>query len=341
MRRLLLIHGGALGDCVLALHFADAVRRITAADRVVVAARSSIVHWAQRAGWIDEAVALDALVSPELHSPGRGCAAVQGSDDSEPDVIVSMLGAPHPEWRNRIGASSRAEVVVIDPREESLEGRGARHIVTQWLERLAEQCMAKGLSGPAKMTPPTLDPAAPAFRPDSAFRAVRRAALARELGVEHDRPIAIVHPGSGSVRKCPPIEVMESLVDAMVEELWATTAWMIGPDERERHGEAFHQQLARRAPVLWREDVQSAADLVAGADLYIGVDAGMTHVAAAGARRTLAIFGTTDPVVWRPVGDSCDVADFPRDARDSAWVHARVVDVRDALRACAPVREAR
>ena len=332
MTRFFLLHGGALGDCVLALHFADIVKRLLAADRVVVAARSSVVHWARRVGWIDEAITLDASRSRGRVAAENGRAAARKELDTEFDVVVSMVGLPKPELLEQLGIRSNARVVTIDPREESPGAGGGRHIMAQWIGRFEESCAAQGFAGEMLTNRPLFDPTSSAFRPDRAYRATGRAALARELQVDDGRLIVIVHPGSGSARKCPPIEVMESLVDELVEGAKANVAWMIGPDEWERHGETFHQRLSRRAPVLWREDVENAADLVAGADVYIGMDSGMTHVAAVCSRRTVAIFGPTDPAVWRPIGDSCEIVGFPADLRDPSCARGWLRGIRDALR---------
>lgn len=332
MRRLFLIHGGALGDCVLALHFADAVRRRMAAEIFVVAARSSIVHWARNVGWIDEAVALDALRSRERSATSPERAGACDSEEPRCDVVVNMAGAPALDLLARLDASIKACVVTIDPREDTPKAEGGRHIVEQWLGRFVDRCAAQGIPGEALDDRPVFDPITPSFRVGHQIRSECRAALARELRVEGGRPIVVVHPGSGSARKCPPIGVMEAMVDALAVDAGVAIAWMIGPDEWERHGEAFHRRLARRAAVLWREDVQSAADLVAGADMYIGLDAGMTHVAAVCARRTMAIFGPTNPVVWRPVGDSCEITGFPGDGLDSSCTRGWLNSVREALR---------
>ena len=44
---ILALHAGALGDCVLALHFIAAMKKMWGGPRVTVAARSSIVRWAK------------------------------------------------------------------------------------------------------------------------------------------------------------------------------------------------------------------------------------------------------------------------------------------------------
>ena len=46
---------------------------------------------------------------------------------------------------------------------------------------------------------------------------------------------------------------------------------------------------------------------LAVADLFIGHDTGVTHLAAALGVPTIALFGPTDPVIWRPLGEHVQV----------------------------------
>jgi len=72
---------------------------------------------------------------------------------------------------------------------------------------------------------------------------------------------------------------------------------------------ALAQQLP--LPVEWAHDrFESLLDLaewLTGATLYIGNDSGITHLAAAVAVPTIAIFGPTDPLVWAPRGSHVQV----------------------------------
>ena len=99
------------------------------------------------------------------------------------------------------------------------------------------------------------------------------------------------------------------------EQGWAA-GWIIGPDEVERFGASYEARLATTGPVIYEESVSAAADLICGADVLLGHDAGMTHVAALAGVPTIAIFGPTDPRVWRPLGEKCQVEPFP--AHDDA-----------------------
>ena len=77
----------------------------------------------------------------------------------------------------------------------------------------------------------------------------------------------------------------------------------MGPVEVERYG----RDLASIAPALVDEELVTASAVIAAADAYVGNDAGMTHVAAATGVPTVALFGPTNPIVWRPLGDHVTV----------------------------------
>ena len=61
-------------------------------------------------------------------------------------------------------------------------------------------------------------------------------------------------------------------------------------------------------------------------DLYVGNDSGMTHLAAAIRLPTVAIFGTTDPHMWRPLGDHVRIVSPAEPQGDMTCVTLR--DVR-------------
>jgi len=88
-------------------------------------------------------------------------------------------------------------------------------------------------------------------------------------------------------------------------------AWLLGPAEREMMPELFRQvtERAKRCceGLVVEDDLVTAAQRIGGADFYIGHDAGMTHVAAAMGIPTIAIFVSTDPCIWAPLGGNVRV----------------------------------
>jgi heptosyltransferase-3 len=106
--------------------------------------------------------------------------------------------------------------------------------------------------------------------------------------VEHGS--IVMHPFSGSPRKNWPMAKFR----ALVERLPGRVEWCAAP----------HEQLPGAVKI---ENLYDLACWIAGARLYIGNDAGITHLAAAVGVPVVAIFGPTDPAVWAPRGKTVRV----------------------------------
>jgi heptosyltransferase III len=113
-----------------------------------------------------------------------------------------------------------------------------------------------------------------------------------------------IHPGSGSERKCWPIERFA----AVIEWLWRRqhpVLVLIGPADDERLAYLRHN-LAPPSPGMLRLLVNAPLIEVARqlqqCCCYLGNDSGITHLAALLGLPTMALFGSSDPLVWRPPG---------------------------------------
>ena len=119
-----------------------------------------------------------------------------------------------------------------------------------------------------------------------------------------DRPRAgpvVLHPGSGGEWKCWPPERFAELA----QRLDARVALLEGPADGSACGVVRGYFPA--AEIARSSDLEDAAALIASATLYVGNDSGVTHMAAALGTPTVAVFGPTDPAVWRPLGRSVRV----------------------------------
>jgi ADP-heptose:LPS heptosyltransferase len=305
----LVLHAGALGDCVLALHLIAAMKQAWGDPRVTVAARSSIVKWAKRLGFIDEAWSLEEIGAHRLYNPSNDMPERTVERRCSFEHLVSFLGGPSEVVSKRLEEVFRREVIAVDPRPSQSAQATARHIVQQWADQLRGHGLPIEVSTSAHL--------------ELRDRPVLHRALRSRIGGGTGR-IVLCHPGSGGLAKCCPLEALEGLVGALKEQGWLA-AWMIGPDEMERFGADYARRLERTAPVIYEESVEIAADLVAGADAFIGHDAGMTHVAALAGVRTLALFGPTDPAVWRPLGPNCRVVLYGGNDRSADEVVSEVM----------------
>jgi ADP-heptose:LPS heptosyltransferase len=270
-----------------------------------MAARSPLVQWAKRHGLISEAYSLDRLGIHRFYGPAGTFSKESAASITAFDAVVSFLGGPREPPAVRLSKTKGLCLLAVDPKPTASTLQTGRHITQQWADALAGYGCSVSFEGETSVNLP------PTVQADLCER------LAARLGAATG-PIVLCHPGSGSLKKCCPIEALERLVRGLLSAGWCA-GWMVGPDELERFGKGYVERLEASAPVLFEESVEAAADLVCGARVYIGYDAGMTHVAALGGVCTFAIFGPTDPRVWRPLGNDCHIVRFPVDGEDCEW----------------------
>jgi heptosyltransferase-3 len=101
---------------------------------------------------------------------------------------------------------------------------------------------------------------------------------------------AVIHPFSGSARKNWPLERFRELADRLAMPV----RWCAGPEETLEDAVRF-------------DNLYELAGWLGSAQVYIGNDSGITHLAAAVGTPVVAIFGPTDPIVWAPRGERVSV----------------------------------
>jgi len=270
--KILVIRGGAIGDFILTLPVFAALRRQFPETRLEVLGYPHIASLAAAGGLVD-------AVKPIESRPLAGFFARGGDLDFELssffagcNVIFSYLFDPDEIFRDNLARITRAQVIpgVHRPSETR-----AMHASDQLLEPLQRLAIFEA------------DPQ-PALRLTSKVASGTHRALA-------------LHPGSGSERKN-----------------WPETAWRELLRElrrRSRHplllvgGEAEGDRLERLAAEC--ADVEVARSLplpqlakrLSGCTGFIGHDSGISHLAAALGLPGLALWGPSNPTVWRPHTD--------------------------------------
>lgn len=111
----------------------------------------------------------------------------------------------------------------------------------------------------------------------------------------------VVHPGSGSARKCWPALSWHVLIRDLVGQ-----GYKVMVLEGEADGPAVTAITTAMSPqavrVIRGRSLAEVARLFANASGVIANDSGIAHLAAGLGVPTVAIFGPTDPAVWRPRG---------------------------------------
>jgi heptosyltransferase-2 len=113
-----------------------------------------------------------------------------------------------------------------------------------------------------------------------------------------------MHPGSGSystARRWPP-ERFAQLADTLFNDTGGQLILLGGSEEAELHGQIF-ELMQSDMPVrsfAGKGNVRVAAAILEQADLFIGNDSGLMHLATAVGTPTVAIFGLTNSEAWGP-----------------------------------------
>jgi heptosyltransferase-2 len=123
------------------------------------------------------------------------------------------------------------------------------------------------------------------------------------------RPIIAIHPGSGgysTARRWAP-ERFAQLADTLFHDVGGQLIIMGGPEETELHQQIMGM-MRSGMPVrsfAGKGNIRVAAAILEQADLFVGNDSGLMHLAVAVGTPTVAIFGLTNSDAWGPyTGDT-------------------------------------
>jgi ADP-heptose:LPS heptosyltransferase len=115
------------------------------------------------------------------------------------------------------------------------------------------------------------------------------------------KKLALLAPGSGSAYKnWAPGKFAELAVQLSKQGF--SPLLLQGPADSSAVAEVLESSGSDRPPVLVDQSPTALKGVLAHAQLFVGNDAGPTHLAALMGVRTVAIFGPSDPVRWSPVG---------------------------------------
>jgi ADP-heptose:LPS heptosyltransferase len=129
-----------------------------------------------------------------------------------------------------------------------------------------------------------------------------------------------VHPGSGSEKKCWPLENFLAII-AMLHQKKIEGFLVTGDAEARMDKEIQSSTLPPGWAWLRRPPLLRLAGLLQEAEFYFGNDSGVTHLAAACGTPGLAVFRKDLEVAWRPYGQIAVLSheDISAITVDSVW----------------------
>jgi ADP-heptose:LPS heptosyltransferase len=160
--------------------------------------------------------------------------------------------------------------------------------------------------------------------------ALQRAVL-RDEKEEVRRDSVVVHPGSGGRGKNHGPGFWVSLLK-ILERFPGFSGFtiriLLGPAEESVYPRFRAHADSGRAQIDNCPDPEGLSALLSEASLYIGHDSGVSHLAAMLGTPTIALFKSTDPVQWRPLGPFVRIIP-PRD--ENTQLQEQVLDAAVAL----------
>jgi ADP-heptose:LPS heptosyltransferase len=301
-KQAVVVHQGALGDFLLALPVIEGLARAVPGLSLVFWLPNHHIPLLHGKHYVTSAFDSGGREwAPLFHEDQwRKCALPLGMETAQAIYLFGQVSSGNVADRLRKRAQTPVFWFRSFPRPEE------RRHTTDFLE---DQARAYDL--PLEMGP---------FRliPDPNTLAEVRKRLGQEDG-GRTLPRVVIHAGSGGFRKLWPLRRWRSLLHWLYGRGDVRVIMIVGPADERVMPLAREAKAAFGALVLEEMTLPALGALLHDADLYIGNDSGVTHLAASMGSPAIAIFGPTDPLVWGPRGASVE---FLRDL----WSENEILD---------------
>lgn len=139
------------------------------------------------------------------------------------------------------------------------------------------------------------------FLPLSSIQKEEGRRLVGAESLEHWKKIAIVHPGSGSENKCWPLENFLEVINWLSSQGYRG-ALVTGFVEERMENRIKDVSLPQDWLWLRNPPLLKLSGLLSVADLYLGNDSGITHLAAACGTKVFALFRKDLEALWKSNG---------------------------------------
>jgi ADP-heptose:LPS heptosyltransferase len=130
--------------------------------------------------------------------------------------------------------------------------------------------------------------------------------LLRETGLEPRNKLVVIQPGSGGQKKCWHLDNFLAVAKEL-DSNGIEVIFLLGPAELDRFTAATIKKIKNVAGCLTDLSLTQVLGLLSCADGFVGNDSGITHLAAALGIRAMAVFGPTNPAVYKPIGPAVTV----------------------------------
>ncbi|MGH7230695.1 MAG: glycosyltransferase family 9 protein [Nitrospiraceae bacterium] len=285
-RTIVIIHPGTLGDILLSLAAIRQIRHAFPVCDLALLAQGDVSRLLFVCGEVQavfpiEARAFSLLVGalplePDLDFWLRRC-----------DLAVAWMRDPEERLRSTLLEAGAKQVIVQSPMSSA---RVAVHQEDRFMETI--ETVGHGVQDRQRLALP------------SSLMASAKVELEAIAGID-GHPLALFHPGSGSLHKCGAPEVFAAAI-AYCQTRGLVPVVVEGPADGGAVARVI-EMCTRKPRVLQHESLLSIAGVLAQATMFIGNDSGLSHLAARLHVPMITVFGPTDPRRWAPRGPEVTV----------------------------------
>ncbi len=291
--RVLVLRGGAIGDFVVTLPVLQWLRLAAPGGVIDLACHARVAPLA--AGLVTQWRDIESAVFLPLYAEAGAVEEAVAGFLGNYDLIVSFLGSDTPVAA-RLREITAGRAISIDP----IPAGNRQHVTAGFFG----QMRAAGLPAPDAEESAHLMPVVEV----AAEKRQEARELLEGLGVKPGQALIGLHPGSGSSEKNAPAEVLGEVWAWLTEAFEDAAPVLIKGEADDGPVAQVMARLGVAPPVVEAADLGVLAAVLGECALCVGHDSGVSHIAAAVGAPTVAIFVSTDPVVWAPRGPRVVVA---------------------------------
>jgi heptosyltransferase III len=274
---ILIIRTGGVGDCILTLTVLLSPRKMSPSAGLHVLGNAAMIEAAGLTGMAASFRSIDEAGFAALYS-GAGPTGFLRECFCKFDLVLFFTaGNAAAAERTVLGAGAH-ECRVLDPRPP----KGFReHVTAHLLSILGVQI-----------------PERPEYPRVPSIEGIRR--VPGRLAI---------HPGSGGRAKTWPLGRFLDIASRWRGEM----VFILGPVEIERGVAGL---IPAECHTFVSCSLRETFDMISTAESYLGCDSGISHIAALARTPSTVLFGPTDPVMWRPIGEDVTVIASPDGTMD-------------------------
>ncbi len=298
VKQLTVIHPGALGDSLLSLPAIVHLKSVFPGASINLIGYPPYWEWL-RGGLVAGVYSPDTLPLYRLFDPSFSTPPPELEFLSRQDLIISWFGDE--TFRRNLRTLCSGPVSLQPYQPETLREHASRFFL--------HSLQIPGIPPPQGDVSQFILPEIPLPAGDFPF--------------DSDGPRVVIHPGSGSPRKCWPAANFAQIVQRLQRAFGIRPLLLFGEADREIREALRHMVSSSAAQFAEGLSLAEVATILRNSDCYLGNDSGLSHLAGLLGTPSLVLFGPTDPSIWRPLGPRVRVLYHPelRQSVASVWEH--------------------